>query len=109
MVSLGTQGKIPKENIVCTLHVYVDKINIQTAKPQLITLYAGNASIDHRSPLHIHMQLVPEIDSVLNMQGRHKINKLHACQATWITTKLVMLKTWEIKFLNEHNSTMGMS
>jgi len=31
MVLLGTQGKIPKENQVCALHVYVDEMDVQAA------------------------------------------------------------------------------
>jgi len=109
MVSLGTQGKIAPEKIVRVLHIYVNKMDVQAAKPWLTTLYTENASVDHRFPLHIQMWLVPEIDSVLNTQGRRKIGKLHACQATWTMTKLVLLKTWEIEFLNKHNPKMGMS
>jgi len=55
------------------------------------------------------MRLMPEIDSVLNTQGRHKIDKLRACQATWTTTKLITLKMWEIEFLDEQSREMGMS
>ncbi len=33
MITLGTQGKIPKENQVCALHIYVDKLDVHTAKP----------------------------------------------------------------------------
>jgi len=109
MISLGMQGKIAKENQVRTLHVYVDELDVPEAKPCLMALYEGNASINHQFPLHIHMWLVPEIDAVLNTQGWCKIDKLHACQATWTTSKLVMLKTWEIKFLDKENATMGMS
>jgi len=109
MISLGTQGKIPKENQIHALHVYLDEIDAHSAKPQLMELYTGNVSIDHSFPLHIWMWLVPEIDSVLNTQGQCKINKLSACQATWTMTKLIMLKTWEIKFLDEHNPVMGVS
>jgi len=46
------------------------------AKLCLLMVYAGNASTDHSFPLHICMQLVPEIDSVLNTQGHQKIVKL---------------------------------
>jgi len=109
MISLGTQGKIPKENQVRALHVYVDEMDTEAAKLRLTDLYEGNASIGHMFPLHIRMRLVPEIDSVLNTQGRRKIDKLRACQATWITTKLITLKTWEIEFLDERNKDMGMS
>jgi len=108
IISLGTQGKIPKENQVRALHVYVDEMDTMAAKPRLMALYKGNASISHMFPLHIHMQLVPEIDSVLNTQGCRKIDKLRACQATWMTTKLITLKTWEIEFLDEPNREMGM-
>jgi len=55
------------------------------------------------------MQLVPKIGVVLNTQGHCKIDKLQACQAIWITRKLVTLKTWEITFLDEENMAMGMS
>jgi len=109
MISLGTQGKIPKENQVHALHVYVDEMDTAAAKLRLTALYEGNASIGHMFPLHIRMRLVPEIDSVLNTQGRQKIDKLRACQATWTTTKLITLKTWEIEFLDERNKDMGMS
>jgi len=84
-------------------------MDVQSAKPRLMELYAGNVSIDHLFPLHIWMRLVPKIDLVLNMQGWSKIDKLRACQATWTMTKLVMLKTWEIKFLDDHSPTMGVS
>jgi len=107
MISLGTQGKIAKENQVQALHIYVDEMDALAAKPRLMELYTGNASIDHQFPLHMRMRLVPEIDSVLNMQGCHKIDKLRACQATWTTTKLVTLKTWEIEFLNKQSREMG--
>jgi len=109
MISLGIHGKIPKENQVCTLHVYVDEMDVMAAKPCLMELYKENARVGHVFPLHIRMHLVPEIDSVLNMQGRRKIDKLHACQATWMMTKLVTLKMWEIKFLDKHSCKMGMS
>jgi len=109
MISLGTQGKIAKENQACALHVYVDELDVNAAKPHLLAVYVGNAGIDHILPLHICMRLVPEIDSVLNTQGQRKIDKLRACQATWITSKLVTLKTWEIDFLDEPNKLMGIS
>jgi len=69
MISLGTHSKIPKKNQVRALHVYIDKLDAPSAKPCLMELYAGNASIDHSFPLHIWMWLVPENDSVLNTQG----------------------------------------
>jgi len=109
MFSLRTQGKIPKENQVCALHVYIDKLDVNVVKPRLLAVYAGNASADHLFPLHIRMRLLPEIDSVLNMQDQCKIDKLWACQATCITSKLITLKTWEIEFLDKTNKIMGVS
>jgi len=82
MITLGTQGKIPKENQVQALHVYVDKLDVTAAKPRLLEIYAGNASTKHNFPLHIRMHLIPKIDSILNTQGHRKIDKLHTCQAT---------------------------
>jgi len=52
MITLGTQGKIPKENQVRALHVYVDKLDVHMAKSRLLEVYAGNASTNHNSPLH---------------------------------------------------------
>ena len=76
MISLGTQGKIPKENQVRALHVYIDEMAVAATIPRLTALYEGNASVGHAFPLHIRMRLVPEIDLVLNTQGRRKIEKL---------------------------------
>jgi len=53
MISLGTQGKIPKENQVRALHVYVDKMDVVAVKPRLMALYEGNARVGHEFPLHI--------------------------------------------------------
>jgi len=92
MILLGTQGQIPKENQVRALHVYMDEMDVAAAKPCLMELYEGNTQVGHVFPLHIRMRLVPKIDSVLNMKRRRKINKLHACQATWTMTKLATLK-----------------
>jgi len=76
MISLRMQGKIAKENQVQALHVYIDKLNVNVAKPRLLAVYTGNAGTDHIFPLHIQMRLVPEIDSVLNTHGWQKIDKL---------------------------------
>jgi len=72
MISLGTQGKITKENQVRTLHIY----DVNAAKSCLLAVYVGNAGTNHIFPPHIRMRLVPEINSVLNTQGRCKIDKL---------------------------------
>ncbi len=50
MISLGTHSKIPKKNQVRALHVYIDKLDAPSAKPCLMELYAGNASVDHSLP-----------------------------------------------------------
>jgi len=61
----------------------VDEMDVLAVKSRLMDLYMGNASVNHQFPLHMQMQLVPEINSALNMQGWHKIYKLRVCQATW--------------------------
>jgi len=43
MISLGTQGAIPKENQVRALHMYVDKMDANMAKPLLLQVYMSNA------------------------------------------------------------------
>jgi len=55
MISLGTQGKISNENQVQALYVYVNEMDAPSAKPHLMELYAGNASVDHSFPLHMRM------------------------------------------------------
>jgi len=39
------------------------------------------------------------------MQGRKKIDMLRACQATWTSTKLITVCTWDIIFFDEVNQT----
>jgi len=80
MILLGTQGKIPKENQVHMLHIYVGEMDAVAAKPRLMELFEGNARIGHVFPLHIRMQLVPEIDSVLNTQGWQEIDKFECAR-----------------------------
>ncbi len=50
MISLGTQGKIAKENQVCALHIYVNEIDVNAAKPCLLMVYAGNTGANHIFP-----------------------------------------------------------
>jgi len=62
------------------------------AKPLLMDLYESCPSLDHVCPLHVWMQLVPDIDSILNIKGQKNVEKLHACQKTWNKTKLMYIK-----------------
>jgi len=108
-ISQGSQGSIPKEQQVRALHVLVNKLNISMAKPLIMALYASKTSKDHKFPLHIWMHLVPEMDAVLNTKGRHNIDKLWACQKTWLLGKLIQIKTWEIELLDDESEELGMT
>ena len=50
MISLGTQGKIPKENQVRALHIYVDEMDVAVAKPQLTDFMKAT----HKLAMHSH-------------------------------------------------------
>jgi len=108
MISHGSQGAIPKDQQVKALHVLMDKLDVPMAKPLLMALYTNNPMINHQFPLHIRMRLVPEMDAVLNTKGQQNINKLRACQNTWLLGKLVQIKTWEIELLDDENEDLGM-
>jgi len=101
MVSHGSQGAIPKEQQVKVLHVLVNELDIPMAKPLIMALYTNNHMVSHQFPLHIHMQLVPKMDAVLNTKGRQNIDKLRTCQNTWLSGKLIEIKTWKIKLLDD--------
>jgi len=70
MISMGVQGSIPKEQQVKALHLYVDELDAALAKPRLMEVYTSNPAPSHTFPLHICMQLVPKIDTILNTKGR---------------------------------------
>jgi len=91
MINMGTQGPVKLEDQVHVLHIYVDKLNLKMANPLLMALYKSHPIMDHVFPLHVWMQLVPEIDLVLNIKGRKNVEKLHACQNTWNKTKLTYI------------------
>jgi len=109
MISHGSQGAIPKEQQVKALHVLVDELDVPMAKPLLTALYTNNPSADHQFPLHIRMRLVPEMDAVLNTKGRQNVDKLRACQNTWLSGKLIQIKTWEIELLDDESEELGMT
>jgi len=75
MINMGTQGKVKEEDQVQVLHLFIDELNIEMAKPLLMALYESHPSADHVFPLHIQMQLVPEIDTVFEYQRKEK----HLC------------------------------
>jgi len=53
------------------------------------------------------MRLVPKMDAVLNTKGRQQVDKLRACQNTWLLGKLVQIKTWEIELLDDESEELG--
>jgi len=108
-ISQGSQGQIPKDQQVKALHVLVDELDVNLAKPLLTNLYSSKPSQDHKFPLHIRMRLVPEIDGVLNTKGRTNVEKLRSCQKTWLSGKLVQIKTWEIELLDDESEELGMT
>jgi len=108
MISQGSQGSIPKDQQVKALHVLVDELDVNLAKPILMALYSSKPSQDHQFPLHIRMRLVPEMDGVLNTKGRQNVEKLRSCQKTWLSGKLVQIKTWEIELLDDESEELGM-
>jgi len=53
MISMGTQGSVPKEQQVKALHLYVDALDVGLAKPRLTALYTSKPSPGHIFPLQI--------------------------------------------------------
>jgi len=98
-ISNGSQGSIPKDQQVKALHVLVDKLDAIMAKPLILAVYTSKPGLGHKFPLHIRMRIVPEMDTVLNTKGRQNVDKLRACQKTWLSGKLIQIKTWEIEYL----------
>jgi len=105
----GSQGSIPKDQQVKALHILVDKLDMNLAKPLLTALYSSKPSQDHQFPLHIRMRLVPEMDGVLNTKGHQNVDKLRSCQKMWLSGKLVQIKTWEIELLDDKSEELGMT
>jgi len=89
--------------------VLVDKVDVSMAKPIIMALYASKTSKDHKFPLHIWMHLVPKMDAVLNTKGWQNVDKLQACQNTWLLGKLIQIKTWEIEFLDDESKELCMT
>jgi len=83
MICLGVQGQVKLEDQVRVLHIYTNGFAI--AKPLLMNLYPSKPSEIHEFALHFWPCLVPELDTVLNIKGCKKIEKLCACQNTWNT------------------------
>jgi len=108
-ISIGSQGPIPKDQQVKALHIYVDKLDVNMAKPLLMALYTSKTSPEHQFPLHIRMRLVPELDAILNTKEHQNVDKLQACQNTWLSGKLVQRKMWEIELLDDESELLGLS
>jgi len=54
------------------------------------------------------MWLVLELDAVLNTKGHQNVDKVQACQNTWLSSKLIQMKTQEIKLLDNKSKDLGM-
>jgi len=109
MISIGAQGSVPPEQQVKALHLFVDELDAAQAKPLLMSLYANNLEPGHKVPLHIHMRLIPELDSILNTKDRNNADQLCACQNTWLSDKFMIIKMWEIEMLDHYNLHMKMN
>jgi len=70
MIHLGMQGKVKPEDQIKALHVYMDEADLTMAKPLVMTVYPSKPGENHTFPMGIRMRLVPEIDMVLNQEGR---------------------------------------
>jgi len=79
------------------------------AKPLILVLYASKMADDHKFLLHICMRLVPKMDVVLNTKGQQNVDKLCTCQNTWLSGKLIHIKTWEIELLDDGSEELGMT
>jgi len=108
-ISQESQGTIPKDQQVKALHVLVDELDVAIAKPLTTALYTSKPTADHQFPLHVQLQLVPEINAVLNTKGRQNVDKLRSCQKTWLSSKLIEIKTWEIELLDDESEELGMT
>jgi len=87
----------------------VDELDVSMAKPLIMALCASKMSKDHKFPLHIQMHLVPKMDAVLNTKGQQNMDKLQACQNTWLLGKLIQIKMWEIELLDNESKELGMT
>jgi len=68
---MGLQGSIPKEQQIRALHIFVDELDIQLAKPLLMDLYTSKMAEVHEFPLGIQMRFV------LGHHSEHKRLKEH--------------------------------
>jgi len=64
---------------------------------------------NHQLLLYVRMHLIPEINTVLNTQGRKKVKKLHACQWMWPSSKLMTICKCKIEHLDSINEKLGLS
>ncbi len=108
-INIGSQGLIPKDQQVKALHIFVDELDVNMAKPLLMALYMSKTSLEYQFPLHICMWLVPKLDAVLNTKGWQSVDKLWACQNTWLSRKLIQIKMWEIELLDDESELLGLS
>jgi len=109
MISRGSQDSIPKNQQVKALHILVDELDIPMVKPLILTLYTSKPGANHKFLLHIWMRIVLEMDTVLNTKGQQNMDKLCTCQNTWLSGKLIQIKTWEIELLDDESDELGMT
>jgi len=109
MIHLGTQGKVKPEDQMKALHVYMDEANLTMAKPLLTAIYPSKPGETHTFPMEIQMRLLLEINLVMNQKGWKNVEKLQACQNSWTMSKLVFIKTWEIKLLDSEDDMIQMT
>jgi len=98
MIITGIQGQVKEEDWIQTLHLYVNELDVKMAKPLLIALIESQPSTDHVFPLHIRMQLVPEIDLVLNLKGRKMLRSYEHARIPGIEQNLLSSKCGKSNF-----------
>jgi len=89
--------------------VLVDELDVPMAKPLILALFTSKPSADHRFPLHIRMHIVLEMEMVLNTKRQQNVDKLCTCQNTWLSGKLIQIKTWEIELLDDKSDKLVMT
>jgi hypothetical protein len=106
MISLGTAGKVPEDNIVKAIHVEVNRKHASSARRKLQEIYGTSQST---FPNGIRLRLVPTLNSPdLNKITRSKVERLRERQAGF-TKNIKPLRTWEISQLDYHDSRIGAS
>jgi hypothetical protein len=100
MISLGTAGKVPENNIVKAIHVEVDKKHAHAARRKLQDIYGTSQTV---FPNGIMMRLLPCLNSPdLNLKTRSKVERLRERQGRF-AKNIVQIRTWDISQLDFHD------